>query len=107
MECLRAQPGESTHQIDIQIRNGKFAKMTPVDGMTPAAVTIAEVGRDCAEEPLVGTIRDQILNEYLKLLLCGQLDLIQVVGGAFTSGFAYGVRVGIEMERQEMSEVRL
>ena len=107
MECLRATQVEARVNTNIYVENDQVTKTTHSGPMGPKAQSINEIAQDCATDPMVVSLRDYMVKEYMKLFITEQINPVQLLHGMFASGFAYGVRVGIEMERQEMPEVRL
>ena len=107
MECLRATQGEACVNTNIYVENDQVTKTTHSGPMGPKAQSINEIAQDCATDPMVVSLREATVMEYMKLFITGQLNPVQLLHGMFSSGFAYGVRVGIEMERQEMPEEKL
>ena len=103
MECLKAKEGEEAVSMDIY-QDERGIRTSAPPNMTRSQVSIAEIAVDAAGDPLVEELRRQVCVQYMMLSVDGTLDPVQTLMGAFMSAFAYGVRIGIEMERVDMQE---
>ena len=94
MECLK------------HIHSLKDIRVVPTSKGTPTkeSASLTELSVECAGSPEVSSLKAAILSRYVGDMMTGRMDLEQVLHGVFSTAFAYGCRVGIEMERVDLPE---
>lgn len=106
MECLKRADGEKPIKTEVYIEDLGHVKVVHSEGQVSQNIaSLTEIAVECASNEAVENLREFLVMRYMVDVARGNMDPLQAMHGVFSSGFAYGLRAGIEMERQELPEV--
>lgn len=107
VQTLKRKPGTTgpvayiNRDEDNNVTSPVYKGGTPDTEMVSLCDTAVEVAADEDIEDLGDTIIGEILEQYTGDRKCS-MSIAVILDSVFTSAFSYGVRVGIEMEKQEI-----
>ncbi|MFP5227558.1 MAG: hypothetical protein ACLGXA_07990 [Acidobacteriota bacterium] len=104
LACLKPKPGEHEAVVSICLSDDAAPKAEYHSGDASASVvSLVDIALEAGANPEIADLAACVVREHLDAhgLRCDAQSW-QIIISTFLTGFAYGVRVGMEMEKAEL-----